>query len=105
MFISLNSNKLYILVQLCQAVGTVPALIRGMKTKYKTHDFEIDRWTRIIKRQGNKGIERMKTYLCSLSLGRDFGEDVTDYFERKGLTEFRGWARHNYIEKPENRTD
>ena len=56
---------------------------------------EIERWTGIIAKCGNKGIQRLCAYLCSQSLGRDFMEPSDVFFARKGLTEFSDWAKQH----------
>lgn len=56
-------------------------------------DREIERWTKTITSQGEKGIERLRSYVGSLVLGRDYDEKAETYFERKGLTKFVEWAR------------
>ena len=53
-------------------------------------DLEITKWTRIVAKTGD--ITRLKTYLGSLALGREFGESSAEYFERTNLTEFILWA-------------
>lgn len=53
---------------------------------------EIAKWTRIIEKTQDAGIERLVRYIGSLTLGRDFGETVEAYFDRKGLTEFDRWV-------------
>lgn len=53
---------------------------------------EIDRWSSIMRNQGDAGRMRLTRYLGSLILGRGFGESVEDYFSREGLTQFSTWA-------------
>lgn len=52
----------------------------------------IQRWTEIIEKTGSAGVERLRKYICSLSLGRNFRETCEAFFEREGLTEFNNWA-------------
>ena len=54
---------------------------------------EIDKWSRIIDKQGKKGIERLRFYMGSLALGRDFQESMESFLKRKGLAEFDKWAK------------
>ena len=59
---------------------------------------EIEKWTRILERNiagpnHRTAQERLSAYLCSLSLGREFGEAVDAYFERRGFVEFKDWAK------------
>jgi len=54
---------------------------------------EIARWTGIIKKTGSRGVERLRRYLGSLALGRDFDETMEAYLERKGLVAFDEWAQ------------
>jgi hypothetical protein len=54
---------------------------------------ELDKWTRIYAKVPRKTAnERLSRYLGSQMLGREFGETVEAYFERKRLTEFAAWA-------------
>jgi len=53
---------------------------------------EIDKWSRIIDKQGKKGVERLRSYMGSLALGRNFREDMESFLKRKGLIEFNKWA-------------
>lgn len=60
-------------------------------------DPEILRWQEIIDRNLHgpneaTGLDRLRTYVCSLMLGRDFGEDVEDYFDRTHRRQFYDWA-------------
>jgi len=58
-----------------------------------TSEKEIEKWSSIITRQGDKGRDRMHSYICSRALGRKFLEDPEIYFARCGLTEFVRWAK------------
>jgi hypothetical protein len=58
---------------------------------------EIEKWTRIIDKTGGAGVERLRGYICSRMLGRDFLESVDTYFERRGISEFYQWAQDNYL--------
>lgn len=51
---------------------------------------EIERWTKILEKTGD--LERLRRYLGSLVLGREFGETWESYAERQGLVEFEEWA-------------
>ncbi|MDD5084224.1 MAG: PLxRFG domain-containing protein [Candidatus Moranbacteria bacterium] len=54
-------------------------------------DWEINRWEKIIVKPGGK--ERLRSYLISRSMGREFGEDAEAFYQRSGLTPFKDWAR------------
>ena len=41
-------------------------------------------------------VMRLRLYLGSLILGREFGETVENYLERKGYTEFYTWAHEQF---------
>jgi hypothetical protein len=62
-------------------------------------DSEIAKWTDILAKHGEKGRDRLRGYLASLTLGRDFQEPVADYLERQGLTRFDAWAMEQ-LKKP-----
>jgi len=53
---------------------------------------EIKKWTKILNRPNSDGENRLRRYLASLALGRNFREKVNDYYERRGLTNFINWA-------------
>ncbi len=56
---------------------------------------EIAKWTEIIARDAvSASPRRLRAYIGSLVLGREFGEATEAYFARKGLTEFIEWADH-----------
>ena len=38
--------------------------------------------------------ERLIAHLCSITLGRDFGESVESYIDRTGKREFWTWANN-----------
>ena len=63
----------------------------------KRSKLEIEKWTKILDKNFSKGYgsasERLCAYVCSLTIGRGFSETIEAYFERKGLTEFVGWAK------------
>ena len=61
----------------------------GMPSRSRS---EIDKWESIIKKTGNEGKGRLRGYLGSLVLGREFGESGKVYYDRKGLTPFVSWA-------------
>ena len=61
---------------------------------------EIEKWSRIIEKQGAKGVERLRSYVGSLVLGRDFNEKSDAFFKRKGLTEFVNWADQHLKSQP-----
>jgi len=46
--------------------------------------------------------ERLGRYIASLAIGREFGESVEHYFERKGFKEFVEWA-HKELHQEEKR--
>ena len=53
---------------------------------------EIERWSRILELDKQKGKQRLTAYIGSRILGREFGENVDNYFERSGLTDFVNWS-------------
>ena len=71
-------------------VGLGSAIMAEPMTRSR---LEVTKWSSILASQGDKGRERLRSYLCSLALGRDFGETCEDYDKRKGLVEFTTWAR------------
>lgn len=55
---------------------------------------EIERWTDILQRNYmGEGIDRLRRYVCSMGLGRDFGQSVEEHIENRKLTEFIAWSR------------
>ena len=57
-----------------------------------TSETMIARWTKILE-TSNEGVDRLRRYLCSLVLGREFGEDTEAYYARMEYTQFVNWAR------------
>ena len=61
-------------------------------------DANIEKWERIL-RENKHGPhhataqDRLRTYLCSLMLGRSFLETVDDFVDRTGRREFWNWAK------------
>lgn len=53
----------------------------------------IGQWTETLKRDTKTGCDRLRAYLASRTLGREFGETGESYLHRTGLTEFYEWAR------------
>jgi len=53
---------------------------------------EIKKWSSIINSQNEAGRVRLRIYLCSLALGRKFGESCEAFLERKDLDRFYDWA-------------
>ena len=58
---------------------------------------EIDKWSRIIEHDIHgpnhaTAVDRLRAYVCSLYLGRDFGETCDAYMERTGMVDFEFWA-------------
>ncbi len=60
----------------------------------------IERFEKTIKFKGiDAGIHRARTCLCSMTLGRNFGESDEDYLQRKPelrkmQDEIRNWIKH-----------
>ena len=58
---------------------------------------EIQKWERIVKMNihgpnHTTGIERLMSYLCSITMGREFMESCDAYIARTGRKEFCDWA-------------
>jgi N12 class adenine-specific DNA methylase/CRP-like cAMP-binding protein len=76
-----------------QKIEAAAAEASGVPTDENSRsDGEIAKWTDILAKQGEKGRERLRAYLGSLALGRDFMETNDDYLARRGLTQFNDWA-------------
>ena len=58
---------------------------------------EIERWSKILNADWPRGIARLRSYICSLTLGRDFNEDFDAYIIRRGLVRFMEYARHELL--------
>lgn len=54
---------------------------------------EIRRWSEIIVRDQVNGIDRLRNYICSMALGRKFGQSMEVHIAERELTEFVAWAR------------
>jgi len=54
--------------------------------------WEIERWERIIAKCGERGIERLRSYIAGRVLSREFMETADTFYERIGWTEFLAWA-------------
>ena len=57
----------------------------------KTSNYEIERWSRILETQKD-GLERLRSYMASIILGRHYGESLEDRLERGDFTCFYNWA-------------
>ncbi len=58
-----------------------------------TSQAEIRRWTEIIGRDQTNGIDRLRRYVCSMGLGRKFGQTAEEHIAGRELTEFVSWSR------------
>lgn len=59
-----------------------------------TSQAEIRRWTDIMARDRVNGLDRLRSYLCSMTLGRKFRQSPEEYIASRDLTEFVAWARN-----------
>lgn len=65
-----------------------------MNTTQETENLSaemIAQWTPRIAAQDGK--QRLARFVCSLVLGREFGESAEAYFQRRGFTAFIAWAQ------------